>query len=215
MAATPRSDLARIVALALAETKAGSDALKDLNRASELKSWPRPGPLSAGPNKTWPTSRSGPAPTAAPKRSGCLGPGQCPSLSHRSKVGGGAQPSLARAPGGGQESAVVAGQLADAERRWRTHVAPELARLEAQVFEGQGAVGSLLAHQEAQAARWWPLAERGHALKRDVQRFAVGLTSYREGLDGKRTSAPKHVGGPLYPAPTATTAIDHDYGPGM
>ena len=216
MAATPRSDLARIVALALAETKAGSDALKDLQprqRAEELaaartalsRAEQDLADLQVG---TGPYRR-----TEAGRAVSDLASAQASLIA--AKWAAEHSPRWRGRRAAAKESAVVAGQLADAERRWRTHVAPELARLEAQVFEGQGAVGSLLAHQEAQAARWWPLAERGHALKRDVQRFAVGLTSYREGLDGKRTSAPKHVGGPLYPAPTATTAIDHDYGPGM
>ncbi len=80
-------------------------------------------------------------------------------------------------------------------------------------------VGSLLASQEAQSARWRPLAERGHALRRDAQRFAVGLARYREGLDGAGSRAPKQrlqgVRPTLWEPTRLQPPVEHSQGPEM
>ncbi len=59
----------------------------------------------------------------------------------------------------------MAAQLADAEQRWRAHVGPEVARLEAAIYEARQDVERLVAGQEREVARWVPLASgaRGRA----------------------------------------------------
>ncbi len=221
VAATSKSDLARIVALALAETKASSDALKDLqprHRTEELVA----------------------ARAALSRAEQDLADLQAGGGPYRGTEAGQAVSDLARAQtsltaakwaaehsprwrgrrAAAKESAVAAGQLADAGERRQVHVAPESARLEAKVSEGQQAVRSLLARQEAQTARWRPLAERGHALEREAQHFAVGLAGYREGLDDAGGQAPKHPRHAVRATPWAAPAhlqspAEHSHGPDL
>ncbi len=73
-----------------------------------------------------------------------------------------------------KESAAAAAELADVEQRWQAYAAPEIARLEAAIYEARQDVEGLVSSQESEAARWWLMADRGHAAGRTVQRFAVG-----------------------------------------
>ena len=95
-----------------------------------------------------------------------------------------------------KETAAAAARVADAEGRWQAYAAPEMARLEAAIYEARQDVEGLVASQESEAARWWLLADRGHVAGRTAQRFAVGLAGYREVLDGEKSHTPKH--GPAF-----------------
>ena len=72
-----------------------------------------------------------------------------------------------------KESTAAAAELADVEQRW-ANAAPEIARLEAAIYEARQDVEGLVSTQESEAARWWLMADRGHTAGRTVQRFAVG-----------------------------------------
>ncbi len=91
-----------------------------------------------------------------------------------------------------KKSAAVAGQLAEAEQRWRAYVGPEAARLEAAIEEGRRAVEELVASYERQMAQSRPLLERRQMLLRSSEQLAVGLGRYRDHVDGgdSRTARP-------------------------
>ena len=141
MATLDRSDIARVIALALAQTKANADAVKGLQRRDRTEE------LAA-------------ARVALSRAEQSLSDLQAGEGAYRGTEAGRAVSDLARAQvslteakwaaehspwwrgrRAAKEAAVVACQLADAERRWQAHVAPEAARLEAQVSEGRGVVG--------------------------------------------------------------------------
>ena len=86
----------------------------------------------------------------------------------------------------------MAGQLAEAEQRWRAYVGPEAARLEAAIEEGRRAVEELVASYERQMAQSRPLLERRQMLLRSSEQLAVGLGRYRDRVDGgdSRTARP-------------------------
>jgi hypothetical protein len=118
-----------------------------------------------------------------------------------------------------KESAAVAAQLADAEGRWQAYVAPEVARLEAAIYAARQDVDGLVASQEREA-RWARLAQRGHTTGRAADRLASGLARYREVLNGEKAQAPTHGRrlGQREPwlAPAHTwQPVGHDSGPEM
>jgi hypothetical protein len=97
-----------------------------------------------------------------------------------------------------KESAIATGRLADAERRWQEHVAPDAARLQAVLHERQLEVDTLLAPYERQFARSRHLAELGSGFGRDARRLAAGLDGYRARLELANTRAPEHRTGTSY-----------------
>jgi conjugative relaxase-like TrwC/TraI family protein len=73
---------------------------------------------------------------------------------------------------------------ADAQQRWKIHVAPEAARLDSLIARHETTVERLTtAHvrQEAEARRF---AERASELRRTSTRLAIGLDAYRNQVDG-------------------------------
>ena len=119
-----------------------------------------------------------------------------------------------------KQSAVAAGRLADAERRWQEHVAPEAARLQAVFHERQLAVDTLLAPYERQLGRSTRLAELGSGFGRDARRFAAGLDGYRARLELAKGGAPEHRTGTSYRSSRFQAAhsqppVGRDAGPGL
>ena len=187
-----------MVAIALAQAKASGDAVKGLEppRPAEELGEAR---AALAPSRAGPVGPSGRGWHLPRHRSGAgrLRPGPCPGRLDERPSG---RPSTALAG----ESAgrppksppPLAAQLADAERALAGSRRPEVARLEAAIYEARQDVEGLVASQDSEAARWWLLAERGHAAGRAAERFAAGLAGYREGLDGEKSHPPEACSGP-------------------
>ena len=142
-------------------------------------------------------------------------------LFEEADISGRAQSSLARAPGSRQRvrrrgrrarrcGTTLAGvrRPGDSPPRSRPSTRP------AKMSKGSSA------SQESEAARWWLMADRGHAAGRTVQRFAVGLAGYREVLDGEKSHTPKHGRGSAPPAPSVAPvylqpSVGRDFGPDL
>ena len=219
--ALPISDKARVVAIAFAQAKAGRDTLRGLQppgRAGELAA------VRAALGRT--------EENLADLKAG--------GGAYRGTEAGRAVSDLARAQASltaakwaaehsprwrgrraaAKESAGVAAQLADAEGRWEAYVAPEVARLEADIDAARRDVERVVVSQEREAARWRLLAKRGRITRRAAERFAAGLAGYRRGLDAGISYPPKQARRPDYLTPWATTAhlqppAGQDYGPDL
>jgi hypothetical protein len=119
-----------------------------------------------------------------------------------------------------KESAASAGQLAEAERRWQAHVAPEAARLEREILESRQAVDELVARGERQVSRGGLLAERGQTYKRAADGLSVALDGYRDWLDGTQRQARKQAAAAIHralrmPAEHSQPSVSHDPGPDL
>jgi glucose/arabinose dehydrogenase len=117
-----------------------------------------------------------------------------------------------------KKSANVAGQLADAEQRWRAYVVPEAARLEAIIGAARQVIDGLVRSQERESARRGQLARRGHSAGRAAARFADGLAVYREALDDGKSHTLSRGQRPLRPAPWVAPVhhqptVERDIGP--
>ena len=73
---------------------------------------------------------------------------------------------------------------AGAHQSWKTHVAPEAARLDALIARLQDSTERLTAHQDRQEEAAQKLAEEARNLRRRAARLAVGLDAYRHQVDG-------------------------------
>ena len=221
VAALPVHGKARFVALALAQAKAGADAVQRLQpggRAEELaaaraalrRAEQDLSDLQAG-NGTYAGSEPGRAVSD-------LARARAASTRVKWSVEQGERWRERRAAA--KESAAEAAHLSDAEGRWQAYVGPEEARLEDAIYQARRDVEGIVASQERPAARWWALAERGHAAGRVAQRSAVGLAGYREVLDGDKSHRPKHGRGPVQPAPSVAPVyvrppVGQDLGPDL
>jgi hypothetical protein len=117
-----------------------------------------------------------------------------------------------------RQSSVLAGELADAERRWQAYVVPEEARLQAVSHERAQAVEALIAVNDRHADRSERLADLGATLASDARHFGAGLGSYRDHLDVTKSQALKHARGPIYGVLHASVGshrptLEHDPGP--
>jgi hypothetical protein len=95
----------------------------------------------------------------------------------------------------------------DARRRWKMHVAPEAARLDAEVALHMAVVEQATARLERQAATSQLMVKRGLNLQRATGRLAGAVAAHRDQLDGiSRTPvahpAPGHIRQRQHLAPT-------------
>ena len=81
---------------------------------------------------------------------------------------------------------------AEAHQSWKTHVAPEAARLDALIARLQDSTEQLTACEDRQEEAAQKLAEQARNLRRRAARLAVGLDAYRNQADGiPRRPAPR------------------------
>ena len=139
---------------------------KGLERPGGVESWARPGPPSLEPSRACRTCKPATVRTRALRRAGPSPTWPVPGRFDQGQVDGRARLSLARAPGGGQRVRHGGGSAGRCRKALgglrRPGGGPPR---DQESSEGRAVVGSLLASQEAQSARWRPLAERGHALR--------------------------------------------------
>jgi hypothetical protein len=205
--ALPMSDRARVVAIALAQARANSDSLRGFKppcRAGELgqaraalgRAEQDLLDLQAG-NGAYSGTEMGRAVSELTSARAALA---------KSEWVAEYSPRWRERRTAAKESAAAAARLADAEGRWQDCVAPELARLEGAIYEARQDVECLAASQEREAARWGHLAERGHAVGRAADQFAVGLAVYRDELDGEKRHSPRQGRRPVRATPSVSPA---------
>jgi len=206
--ALPMSDRARLVAIALAQTKASRDALRGLERtgrAGELGQARAALVRAEHDLSDLHTGDGAYCGTEAGRAVSDLGRARALLTMSKWTAEQGRRWRERRAAA--KESAAVAVQLADAEGRWETFVAPEVARLEAAIYTSRQEVEGLVASQEREAARWRHLAAQGHRARHAADQFTYGLAVYREGLEGEEGHTPRPGRRPLRPA--SSVALGH------
>ena len=221
VAALPIADKARVVAIALAKAREAADALDRLQpqhrgeepaeaRAALLRAEQQLSDLRAGTGAYRGTEAGRAASDLAGAREALAGARWAAEHSPRWRE----RRVAAR------ESAVAAGELADAEQRWQAYVAPEASRLQAVLHERTRTVEALIAENERHTDRLRGLAELSAALGSDARQFAAGLGSYRDHLDVTGRQAPKHVRGSIYgvrhaPLGHGQPDVGNDLGPDL
>jgi len=107
---------------------------------------------------------------------------------------------------GAKQTASWTSRAKDAQERWETYVAPEVARLENEIGKIQDTVDQLVARRERQGAAYRLGVDRRWSLQCDAHQLAVGLDSHRDRLGGIPRPAPRRPQGqtrkPQVPAPT-------------
>lgn len=221
VAALPAPDQARLAALALARTKAGGDAVSGLKpqRCGEELAEARAALHQAEQDLSDLRAGSGDhVGTEAGRAVSDLARSQAALTATRWAAEH--SPRRRERKDAAKESVAVAGQLADAERRWQAYVAPEAARLQVVIHERQEAVDGLAAQHERQVGRSRRLAELGKALEGAAHQFAFGLDGYRARLDSGGSRAPSNGTAASYRVPQVAATyhqplVEHDLGPDM
>ena len=219
--ALPLSDKTRVVAIALAQAKASSDAVKGLEppgRTREL--------LEARAALARAEQDLSDLQTAAGAYSGTeAGRAVSDLVCARAALTRGKwtaehSPRWLERRAAAKQSAAASAQIADAEGRWEAHAAPEVARLEAAIHTARQNVEGLVGSQEREAARWSRLAEHGHAAGSAADRLAAGLAVYREALEGEKSHTPWQDPRPVRRAPSVAPVhhqptLGRDFGPDL